>query len=108
MAKRNEAPYHVGRRSDAWLKVKRAETEDLVVGGYTRGSGRRARTLGALLVGNPSPNGLVYAGHLVTGFDDLTLTHLTRLLEPLKSSTCPFMRRPPVNDPATWLRPELV
>ena len=108
VAKRADSTYLPGQRSSAWVKLKRVETEDLVVGGYTRGSGRRARTLGALLVGNPSPNGLVYAGHVGTGFDDRTLTVLRRLLQPLESPTCPFVRRPPVNDPAIWVRPEVV
>ena len=108
VAKRADGTYQPGQRSASWLKLKRVETEDLVVGGYTRGSGRRARSFGALLVGNPSPAGLVYAGHVGTGFDDRTLAHLTRLLDPLKSPTCPFVRRPPVNDPATWVRPEVV
>ena len=108
VAKRADGMYHSGRRSSSWLKLKRVETEDLVVGGFTRGRGRRARTLGALLVGNATPAGLVYAGHVGTGYNDRTLASLVRLLEPLRTPTCPFIRRPPLNDPAVWVRPEVV
>ena len=108
VAKRADSLYHAGRRSGSWLKLKRVETEDLVVGGYTRGSGRRARTLGALLVGNATRGGLAYAGHVGTGYNDRTLDELVALLAPLRTTRCPFTRRPPTNDPAVWVRPEVV
>ena len=43
---------------------------EFVVGGYTRGNGARADTLGALLLGQYDPEGrLEYVGHVGSGFD---------------------------------------
>jgi bifunctional non-homologous end joining protein LigD len=108
MAKRCDSPYLPGKRSGHWLKIKSTETVELVVGGYTKGKGARAR-LGALLLGHwEAKDRLRYAGHVGSGFDDAMLAELRRRVEPLKRATCPFTEEPPSNGPATWLEPRLV
>ena len=69
MAKRLDSKYELGRRSAAWLKVKNHLRQELVIGGWLEGQGRR-KDLGALLVGYHSDSDLVYAGKVGTGFDD--------------------------------------
>jgi bifunctional non-homologous end joining protein LigD len=109
VAKRRGSPYEAGRRSRRWLKVKGTSTEDFVVGGYSRGTGNRADTFGALLVGAfGAHDQLEYVAHVGTGFDDRLLRELLARLEPLQSPTCPFTVQPPLKGPTTWVRPELV
>ena len=53
MAKRLGSTYRPGTRSKDWRKVKNRQRVELTIGGYTRGSGNRSSTFGALLVGVP-------------------------------------------------------
>ncbi len=50
VAKLRRSRYEPGRRSSAWLKIKIRPEQELVVGGWTPGSGN-ARDLGAVAVG---------------------------------------------------------
>ena len=117
VAKQRTSTYETGRRSRAWLKVKSVLTEDVVVAGYTRGTGAREATFGSLLVGSYADDGrLVYAGHVGTGFDDRTLALLLARLDALRTDASPFDAPLPPRGrwaradvgPVTWVRPELV
>jgi bifunctional non-homologous end joining protein LigD len=114
LAKRLDSVYEVGRRSRAWLKVKVRRRQELVVGGWAEGEGRRSGTLGALLVGyhdEGDPAGpLRYAGRVGTGFSDHELDRLAGLLAPLAIEHCPFDPEPPPfhRRGARWVSPELV
>jgi bifunctional non-homologous end joining protein LigD len=61
MAKDSRSPYLPGGRTMAWRKVKIRPEQELVVGGWTRGTGK-AVDLGALLVGVYEDGVLRYAG----------------------------------------------
>ncbi|MEJ7753706.1 MAG: hypothetical protein WKF38_00835, partial [Candidatus Limnocylindrales bacterium] len=50
VAKLRRGRYEPDRRSDAWLKIKIRQEQELVVGGYERGQGTHA-DLGSLIVG---------------------------------------------------------
>ncbi len=109
IAKRKQSIYRPGQRSVDWLKIKSTQTDDFVIGGYTGGTGNRARTFGALLLGYYDDEGrLIPAGHVGTGFDDMTLSDLRKRLDALKTGQCPFATEPELNAPATWVRPEMV
>jgi bifunctional non-homologous end joining protein LigD len=110
VAKRRDSRYEAGRRSAAWLKVKHVRTQEVVLGGWRPGAGRREGTIGSLLVGIPGESGLAYAGHVGTGFTDAMLDHLQGLLKPLARKASPFadpLPRPDARD-AVWLAPRLV
>ena len=51
MAKRLDSVYEPGQRSSSWLKIKELRTCDCVIFGYTEGTGARAGTFGALILG---------------------------------------------------------
>jgi bifunctional non-homologous end joining protein LigD len=112
IAKRADAPYADGRRSQQWVKVKVQRRQELVIGGWADGQGNRAGFLGALLVGRHEPGhpALRYAGRVGTGYTTQTLELLRDLLAPLASQTCPFDPPPPRerSRDAHWVRPELV
>jgi bifunctional non-homologous end joining protein LigD len=110
VAKRLDGRYLVGRRSRAWLKVKNILSQDLVIGGWLPGRGRRSGTLGAILVGyhgEGGEGGLRYAGRVGSGFTDDELDRLTALLEPLRASESPFVGRQPPRE-AVFVEPRLV
>jgi bifunctional non-homologous end joining protein LigD len=110
VAKRRDSAYLPGRRTEAWIKIKNFATQEVVVGGFTAGEGRRRGTLGALLVGLPEPAGLRYVGKVGTGFDERTLADLSGRLGGLAAPTSPFSTAVPAAEvrAATWVRPELV
>lgn len=110
MAKRLGSPYLPGKRSPNWRKVKNRTTVEVVIGGFNQGTGNRANTFGALLVGIPGPDdSLVYAGGVGTGFTQARLESLLIELRKRIVPKCPFVQTPPRSHTgeATWVRPEL-
>jgi len=110
VAKRLDSVYLPGRRSPAWVKVKNLRTQEVVIGGWQPGEGRRAATIGSLLLGVQAERGLVYAGHVGTGFTESTLRDLRDRLRVLERSSSPFadvVPRPFARD-ARWVEPQLV
>jgi bifunctional non-homologous end joining protein LigD len=114
MAKRLDALYRPGERTRDWLKVKNVNRQELVVGGWLPGKGRREGSLGALLVGywQDVPKGeraLRYAGRVGTGFDDAELVILTSELAARARASSPFSShgvQPPRH--ARFVEPDLV
>ncbi|MCD7445574.1 non-homologous end-joining DNA ligase [Streptomyces lincolnensis] len=106
IAKRADSAYQP-RRSTDWLKLKCAQGQEFVVGGFTEPAGSRVG-LGALLPGYYGPGGgLRYAGKVGTGFDRPTLLELRERLDGLRVSASPFDG--PVREAgARWAEPELV
>jgi bifunctional non-homologous end joining protein LigD len=111
VAKRLDSRYLPGRRTRAWLKVKNLMGQELVIGGWLPGQGRRSGTLGALLVGyyedEDTDRRLRYAGRVGTGFTDAELDRLAGMLEPLRQKKSPFTGRQPPRD-AVFVEPKLV
>jgi bifunctional non-homologous end joining protein LigD len=108
VAKRLDSPYDSGRRSGAWIKVKNVLRQEVVIGGWSPGEGKRSGRLGAICVGVHDDEGaLRYAGKVGTGFDEKMLDLLTAKLDPLRRPTSPFTgRQPPRN--TVFVEPELV
>ena len=108
VAKKLDSPYEPGRRSSCWIKIKNRPSEDVVIGGWLPGEGRRGDTLGALAVGVPGEDGgLKYAGKVGTGFTEATLAMLMRELEPLRTDESPFVGRQPPKG-TIFVEPRLV
>lgn len=109
MAKRLDSPYLPGRRSDTWRKVKRLRTQEVVIGGWREGTGRRAGQVGSLLVGVPDERGLQYVGKVGTGFTERALADLTARLT-AETDVPPFANAIPPADAreAHWVEPVLV
>lgn len=109
MAKRVDSTYTPGKRSPNWVKVKHRRVVEVVVGGFTAGTGGRSDTFGALLVGRPDGDRLAFAGGVGTGFDQATLEALGRRLRDLAIDECPFDPVPPTSyrRGATWVEPVL-
>ncbi|HEY2794823.1 MAG TPA: ATP-dependent DNA ligase [Micromonosporaceae bacterium] len=80
-----EAPYDVGRRGNAWVKVKPRHTLDLVVLGVEWGHGRRSGLLSNLHLGalDPETGGFVMLGKTFKGMTDEMLRWQTERLSAL-------------------------
>ena len=101
MAKALDSPYEAGRRGTGWLKVKRANTLDLVVLAAEWGSGRRRGWLSNLHLGarDPAGGGFVMLGKTFKGLTD----------EMLHWQTQAFLEREVSRDSYTvYVRPEIV
>jgi len=90
VAKRLDSKYEAGRRSGTWIKVKNHNRQELVIGGWLEGEGKRRGYPGALLVGYYDGAKLVYAGKVGTGFTDTTLDKLNDMLKPIGVDKSPF------------------
>jgi bifunctional non-homologous end joining protein LigD len=111
VGKRLSSRYEPGRRSPAWTKTALLTTQEVVVGGWTTGEGRRGGTLGALLLGAHDDHGrLRYLGHVGTGFTNRMLDHLLERLAALEQPRSPFDEPVPHEHArrAHWVRPQLV
>jgi bifunctional non-homologous end joining protein LigD len=108
VAKRLDSPYEAGRRSGAWVKVKNIIRQELVIGGWIPGEGRRANRIGALLMGYYEDGGFRYAGRVGTGFTEKTLDHLIKKLTPLKRKSSPFTNAPKLPKETVFAEPCLV
>jgi bifunctional non-homologous end joining protein LigD len=111
VAKRRRSRYEPGRRSSSWLKTALLTTQEVVLAGWTPGEGRRASTLGALLLGAYDDGGrLRFLGHVGTGFTDAVLRDLLDRLTPLRRPTSPYDEPVPAEYArrAVWAEPRLV
>jgi bifunctional non-homologous end joining protein LigD len=110
VAKRLDSTYLPGRRSPSWIKVKHARTQEVVIGGWHPGNGRRAGRIGSLMMGIPSENGLIYVGQVGTGFSEKLIDDLGARLGRLERKTSPFLGQLPaaVRKTAHWTTPTLV
>jgi bifunctional non-homologous end joining protein LigD len=109
MAKRLDSVYQPGARSRDWVKIKGVRRQELVVGGWLPGKGKREQRIGALLVGVYETDGaLRYVGRVGSGFSEHELDRLERLLSPLHRGSSPFDMgvKPPRE--AVFCEPKLV
>ncbi|HEY1485041.1 MAG TPA: ATP-dependent DNA ligase [Micromonosporaceae bacterium] len=102
VVKASGAPYDVGRRGNAWIKVKPRHTLDLVVLAVEWGHGRRSGLLSNLHLGalDPDTGGFVMLGKTFKGMTDEMLRWQTVRLTELADG--------PTDDWVVRVRPELV
>ncbi len=109
VSKQLTSPYEFGRRSEAWLKFPHRRRSSYVVGGWRAETGSTQR-LGALLVGEPTPDGLVYRGRVGSGIAGSRGPALRELLAPLTRGSSPFVDEVPRADAlgTHWVEPVVV
>ena len=90
VAKRRRSLYEPGRRSDAWMKIRFAKHQELVVGGYKPSPGG----FDSLVVGYYEGNALLSAGKVRTGFTPHSRALLFQRLGALRVKRCPFANLP--------------
>ncbi len=93
IGKQRDSAYEPGRRSGAWIKLKCANEQEFVIGGYTPPQGAR-KHFGAILVGYYDDNKLVFAGKVGTGFTAKSLSILHKKFLKEARDDCPFVDLP--------------
>lgn len=109
VSKRLTSRYVFGERTRSWLKFAHRHRCSLVVGGWRPQEGTTDR-LAALLVGEPTPGGLLYRGRVGSGIGGQASRMLTELLAPLATTKNPFADEVPRVDArgTFWVEPEVV
>lgn len=109
VSKRLDGIYRPGRRSEDWVKTAHRTSASYVIGGWRPETGNDA-TLGAVLVGVPSPGGLTYRGRVGSGLAGRAGSALLTDLRPLAETRSPFVDDIPAEDAdgTTWVAPVLV
>ena len=89
IAKRRTSPYR-SSRSDAWIKVKFLNRQELVIAAYRPGLGN----FESLVVGYYEAGKLRYAGKVRSGFTPHSRSEIWRELKPLETQQYPFAELP--------------
>lgn len=112
VGKRVNSLYYPGKRSQAWIKTPLRNTQEVIVGGWLPGGGRRSGSIGALLLGvhDAADGRLRFVGRVGTGFSESTLRDLLAMLDARARPTSPFDEPLPAEDAreARWVTPDLV
>lgn len=109
LSKQADSEYQ-SQRTRSWVKVKCAQRQEFVVGGYTEsGAGR---PFGSLLAGYYNDRGeLVFAGKIKTGYSTELSESLLKTMRQYEQPEPPFVVPPPPGEEYRnphWLRPALV
>jgi bifunctional non-homologous end joining protein LigD len=109
VSKRRDSTYRPGERSPHWLKFAHRHRASFVIGGWRPQTGTTDR-LAALLVGEPTADGLAYRGRVGSGIGARQSRALAELLAPLSGAANPFADEVPRVDAqgTTWVRPVVV
>ncbi|MEZ2419031.1 DNA ligase D [Luteibacter sp. RCC_6_2] len=109
ISKRADGGYHAGRGDD-WQKIKRLESDEFAVVGYTPAKGSRL-VFGSLLLARPdAQGGWTYVGRVGTGFTDEMLRMLGKTLAKggTKKPTVKIAQIDPALRGALWVPPTAV
>ncbi len=119
VAKRRNSRYELGKRSDAWVKVRFAKRQEFVIGGYKPADA----TFDSILVGYYDQSRLWFAGKVRAGFTPYLRAEVFKLIAPIGMNTCPFANLPNAGgnssrwgegisqdemDQIRWVRPKVV
>lgn len=107
IAKKKTSLYKQSSRSGEWLKIKKLHSVDCVIFGYTRGTGIRRSSFGALLLGlYDADDKAVYVGKVGTGFTQKILNELFSQLSQIETDIYPF--NPELKEEVSWVMPKFV
>lgn len=100
---------YTGTRNGDWIKLKCANSQEFVIGGYTR-TDKKVRGISSILLGYYQGDKLIYAGRAGTGFTQKMQQELEQKFEDIKQSKSPFDNAPKAktNENIIWLKPKYV
>ena len=109
VSKRRSSRYVFGERSPHWLKFAHRHRLSYVVGGWRPQEGTTDR-LAALLVGEPTPEGLLYRGRVGSGIGAKQSRMLAEALAGREVDASPFADEVPRMDAlgTHWVEPTIV
>jgi len=101
VAKKMDSPYHIGKKTDTWQKIKCLRQLEAAVGGYIA-EGKRFKSL---LLGIPHASGLLYIGAAASGVTQKQWNALGSVFAD-SCWPCPFVN-PPDTAGARWVLPKV-
>ncbi|NND33593.1 MAG: hypothetical protein HKN76_13465 [Saprospiraceae bacterium] len=107
LAKRRGSKYQLGKRSSDWIKIKYRQTEEVVILGYTQGTGDRANTFGALHIAERQEDAFTYRGKVGTGFDSQKMQEIKKILDKLKPVEKMIEEKTPDEKVTVWVTPSV-
>ena len=110
MLKRMRSPYLEGHRTADWLKIKKEETDEAIIVGYTTGQGKRASTFGSVILAKHDAHGnLVYVGK-TSGFTEKEIETILKRMKRLRVNKNPGVlgAEGSVQKLDSWVEPEIV
>ncbi len=107
MAKERNSTYQPGTRSAQWLKIKKRQTAECVIIGYTKGTGDRKTSFGALQLAQLENNTLRYVGKVGTGFDEKSKKEIFALLKNIRQAKRPIREKPVDEAQTVWIEPRM-
>ena len=114
MLKQKDSKYVYGSRKH-WIKIKKEQTEDCIVCGITRGTGRRAcisargnprDMFGALILGQYHRGNLIWVGNVGSGLSDDIIKSFYDTIMPMDARPSPFGY--PVPAALKYIAPKIV
>ena len=106
IAKDASSIYEPSTRSRSWLKIKVKHSQDIVIGGYIKGTGNRS--FRSIVAGVYKNGRLVHVGNIGTGFSQDESKELFALFKKSTVSRSPFTGSIKDPDKIVWLKPEIV
>jgi DNA ligase D-like protein (predicted ligase)/DNA ligase D-like protein (predicted polymerase)/DNA ligase D-like protein (predicted 3'-phosphoesterase) len=108
MAKERNSTYRPNTRSAEWLKIKKRQTMECVIIGYTKGRGDREALFGALQLALREGEALRYVGKVGTGFDEKSMKMIFAYLKNIRHVKRPVKEKPADDKQTVWLDPAMV
>lgn len=107
IGKRIDSKYMPGRRSDAWVKMKKRKTADCIIVGWLEGEGRRENMFASLILALYDNGDLIHVGRVGTGFSTEFLEEFMEKLKEIEVSEqiIPDLR---FSRKAHWVKPQYV
>ncbi|HEY8423407.1 MAG TPA: DNA ligase D [Clostridia bacterium] len=97
---------YTGTRNGDWVKIKCSNSQEFVIGGYTK-TDKKIKGISSILLGYYDGDNLIYCGRAGTGFTEKTQQELEQKFESVKQPGPPFSNapKPKTNENITWLKP---
>jgi bifunctional non-homologous end joining protein LigD len=108
MAKERNSRYRTGTRSGQWLKIKKRQTMECLIIGYTQGKGDRQGRFGALQLARRERGALRYVGKVGTGFDEKSMKEISAYLKNFKQVKRSIQEKPLDDAQTVWIEPEAI
>ncbi|HEX7959628.1 MAG TPA: non-homologous end-joining DNA ligase, partial [Terriglobales bacterium] len=100
--------HYIQKRSSEWLKMKRVQRQECVIGGYTDPRGSR-ENFGSLVLGlYDDQDRLIPVGQAGSGFTEKSHAEMWKRLEKLKTDRSPFYGKVESPRRVHYVKPEMV
>lgn len=108
--KKLDSPYEEGKLSKNWKKLKLLKENDIVILGFSEGTGKRKGLFGAILTGvyDQKSGKYRFTGKAGSGFNDEQLKEFKNKFDKLKLKKQPDIINLPKEKNVTFIKPELV